>query len=71
MITFLDGMPAFTVPGPSEPVRLHAIVINRKQGAPWTARHLAAKTSGKFSFGKLVGKNCMEVIFPRFPGFRG
>ena len=30
-----------------------------------------SKGTGQFSFGKLMGKNCMEAIFPRFPGFRG
>ena len=30
-----------------------------------------SKGTGQFSFGKLMEKNCMEAIFPRFSGFRG
>ncbi|MBP5576139.1 MAG: hypothetical protein J6X67_05190, partial [Treponema sp.] len=58
----------YTVPGTSCPVSSMQFLLNRKQGAPWRARHLFAETYGKFSVGKLVGKNCMEAIFPRFPG---
>ena len=29
-----------------------------------------SKAAGQFSAGKLMGKNCMEAIFTRFPGFR-
>ena len=48
----------------------HAIFTHRKQGAPWTARHLLAKKAGEFYEVKLVGKNCMDAISTRFPGFR-
>jgi hypothetical protein len=47
-----------------------AFFTKRKQAAPWRARHLLAIVTGKFSEGKLAGKNAKDGIFPRFPGFR-